>query len=234
MLTLNLLALSLLSFTLIRCSLLCYVPGIPVHQWYLRTMTRWCSYTPRLTRLDQLFTSILYPYWTLILSSYLALQFATGALPFHYFIFSLFSTLLLLLACIDWYYLLLPNPIVGALILTGVGLSPWLLGLNVISILITALSCYVLLWLINRLYFAFKKKVGLGQGDMKFIVALATWFDVQQLAILIISASLTAIPFYCYHYLYSHSKIVIIPYGTFLSLSGIGCFYIYHMPSLFD
>jgi len=64
---------------------------------------------------------------------------------------------------------------------------------------------------------------------MKLIAALAAWYDLQQLATLVIIASCVSLPFCIIRYTKLKSfQHILIPYGTFLSLSALAGFFIYH------
>jgi leader peptidase (prepilin peptidase) / N-methyltransferase len=50
-----------------------------------------------------------------------------------------------------------------------------------------------IIWLLRRLYFAFRKIQGLGLGDIKFLAAAAIWVGVMGIPMLLMVAALTAL-----------------------------------------
>ncbi len=51
----------------------------------------------------------------------------------------------------------------------------------------------IIIWLLRRLYFAFRKMQGLGLGDVKFLAAAGIWVGVAGLPTLLLVAALTAL-----------------------------------------
>ena len=224
MLTLNLLALTLLLLKAIRRSLLAFSPS-------LLEINRVIITTPSLHTDNNSVFKTHQPYLqnvgrcsTLILGVYLATQIQQGSLPLPLIIFALFIALLLLQACIDWFYLILPNSLNFVLIILGLFTSTSLYSYGFIDLLIRCSCCYGILWWVQALYKALRHRPGLGLGDVKFLTALASWFNIEQLCTLVLLASLTALTFYLCKYRDLHSlNSITIPYGSFLSMSAIYC-----------
>jgi len=229
MLIINLLAFAYLLLNLIRRALLTFTPSQSTLAWWITAVYS--------NDVGQNFSSIMplpFQYWikhylAFFLCLYLALQALQGLLPIPIVVIGLFGSILLLLACIDWFYFLLPNPLTYLLMVAGAISSTSLLGVDTMNIFLRCTTCYGVLRVIQGVYYLFRHKVGLGSGDVKLITALACWFDLYQLSFIILLASMIALPICLLQYRGLRSlHTVIIPFGTFLSLSACYCAYLFY------
>ena len=229
MLIINLLALAYLLLNLIRRALLTFTPS--------QSALAWWGSAVNFNDVGQTFLSAIplpFQYWikqylAYFLCLYLFSQALQGLLPIPFVVLGLFGTILLLLACIDWFYFVLPNPLTLLLMVTGTFSSISLFGVEPMNIILRCTACYGVLCVVQGVYYSLRHKVGLGSGDVKLITALACWFDLYQLSFLILFASIIALPFCLLQYRGLRSLLaVVIPFGTFLSFSAIYCAYLFH------
>lgn len=229
MLMINLFALTFLLLKAIRSFLLTFTPSNYNSDWFVVASSQRLFNSPFCSKALYFYLRRINQGLTFSLGFHLAIQVILGWLPLILVVFALFTAILLLLACIDWFYLLLPNSIVLILLALGLMTSTYLFGFNLIDLLVRSAGCYGIFWLTQTIYYLLRHRVGLGQGDIKLLTALASWYDIHQLCIVVLSASLAALPFCIYQHRYLNSlHAIIVPYGTFLSLSGICCSYIFH------
>lgn len=231
----NLLALTLLLLKVIKGSLLAFSPSLPeLNSEITTTILGYSDNSPLLKTQHPPYLQKVDQGLTLTLGVYLAIQVQRGLLPLPLIIFALFIGLLLLLACFDWFYLILPNSLNFLLIILGLSTSITLFGHGLIDVLVRCSCCYGTLWWVQALYQALRHRPGLGLGDVKYLTALASWFTIEQLCTLILLASLTALTFYlCKHRDLNSLNSITIPYGSFLSVSAMYCAYLF-FPDLLD
>ncbi|WP_241608250.1 prepilin peptidase [Rosenbergiella epipactidis] len=229
MLIINLLALAYLLLNLIRRALLTFTPSQSALAWWGSAVNFNDVGQTFLSAIPLPFQFWIKQYLAYFLCLYLASQALQGLLPIPIVVLGLFGTILLLLACIDWFYFLLPNPLTLLLMVTGTFSSISLSGVEPMNIILRCTACYGVLCLVQGVYYSLRHKVGLGSGDVKLITALACWFDLYQLSFLILFASMIALPFCLLQYRGLRSLLaVVIPFGTFLSLSAIYSAYLFH------
>jgi len=168
--------------------------------------------------------------WLMLLSlSYIVNQTLIGSLPLSLITVTIFVAVLSLHASIDWFYFLLPNLLTFILMVLGFYVSTYLFHTELTNVLVRCTLSYSTLWAVQSLYYSLRHKVGIGSGDVKLITALACWFDIQQLSTIIFLASITALPFCLLRYRNLDSlDAVIVPFGTYLSLSAIFCAYFFY------
>ena len=229
MLIINLLALAYLLLNLIRRALLTFTPSQSALAWWVSAVNFNDVGQTFLSSIPLPFQFWIKHYLVFFLCLYLASQALQGLLPIPIVVLGLFGTILLLLACIDWFYFLLPNPLTLLLMVAGAFSSISLFGVEPMNIILRSTACYGALCVVQGVYYSLRHKVGLGSGDVKLITALACWFDLYQLSFLILFASIIALPFCLLQCLGLRSLLaVVIPFGTFLSLSAIYCSYLFH------
>jgi leader peptidase (prepilin peptidase) / N-methyltransferase len=78
----------------------------------------------------------------------------------------------------------------------------------------------VIVWLLRRLYFMFRKFQGLGLGDVKLLAASGIWIGVTGVPIQLLIASLTALTAACIMQLAGQAmtRLTPLPFGPFLAL----------------
>lgn len=229
MLIINLLALAFLLLNLMRRALLTFDPSLSALAWWGAAVNFSDDGQTLLSAMPWPFQYLIKHYLAYFLCLYLASQALLGLLPIPIVVLGLIGAILLLLACIDWFYFLLPNPLTFLLMVVGSVSSTFLLGMETINIILRCTACYGVLRVIQGVYYLLRHKVGLGSGDVKLITALACWFDLYQLSFLILLASMIALPFCLLQYRGLRSlHTVIIPFGTFLSLSAFYCAHLFY------
>ena len=235
MLTINLLTLMFLLLNIIRRSLLTFDPSKSTLEWYVMAISFHSHGQPRPSS-----TLSRYRCWLeqgLLFGTfvYLAIQSIQGLLPPFFIVFGVFGAILLLLACIDWFYFLLPDFLTYSLMVLGFASSTYFIGMEPINIMTRCVLCYGTLRIIQGVYYALRHQMGLGGGDIKLTTALACWFDTYQLCSLILVASIIALLSCLWQYRgLSSLRSVVIPFGTFLCLSGMYCAYLFHKVFLSD
>lgn len=82
------------------------------------------------------------------------------------------------------------------------------------------LAIGAVVWLLRRLYFAFRQIQGLGLGDVKFLAAAGTWSGIEGLPVLVLVAALAALS--CAGLLHLAGRRLTgqtsIPFGPFLAV----------------
>lgn len=137
----------------------------------------------------------------------------------------------IILAIIDLQYFLLPNCFTYLILISGLFCAYFHLSwLSLTNAIIGMLCGYVLLWVPATCYYALKKQVGLGAGDIKLLSALGTWISYVHLPLLVSIASLLGLIYFAVqrYLLYSHLSIrnrnlIIIPFGPCLLIAAYGC-----------
>ncbi|SER26852.1 Type IV leader peptidase family protein [Rosenbergiella nectarea] len=229
MLMINLLAFAFLLLNAMRRALLTFHPSKNAHEWCIMAINLRNDGQSSLSKKLSPYQSWIKQCLGFSLGVHLAIQFLQDQLPSPLILLGIFNSLLLLLACIDWFYFRLPNLLTFILMVMGSISSIFLLGVEPIDLIVRCTCCYGAMWLIQGIYFKLRHKVGLGSGDVKLITGLACWFDIYQLSLLILFASIIALPFCLLQYRnLSSLHTVIVPFGTFLSLSGIYCAYVFY------
>lgn len=214
---------------LIRRALLAFHPSLSTIDWCISalhsTNVRKCSCS-----IKHLVEHKWIAPWLMLLSlSYIVNQTLQGLLPLSLIVVATFIAVLLLHACIDWFYFLLPNILTLILMVVGFYASTYLFHADLTNVLLRCGLSYSVLWALQSLYHLLRHKVGLGSGDVKLITALACWFDIQQLSLIVLLASITALPFCLVRCRNINSlDAIIVPFGTFLSLSAVFCAYFFY------
>lgn len=135
------------------------------------------------------------------------------------------STILLNLIFLDFEYQILPDVFTISLMWLGLlNQSLFTNNPNLLASMIVNITCiYLILRFFNYLYLIFKKKEGMGLGDVKLIAAFAAWFSMTEVINSVLLAIISAIFFQaCIQLLYKKAKlnkIVYFPFGPWLSLS---------------
>jgi leader peptidase (prepilin peptidase)/N-methyltransferase len=133
---------------------------------------------------------------------------------------------LLLLALIDAEHGRLPDVLTLPLMASGIaaaallplpGLAePWASGLG-------AVTGFLLFVAVDRLYRAWRGRVGLGRGDAKLLAALGAWLGLERLPLLILVAALVALGFALLRGQRRGDEA--LAFGPWLALAGFGLFW---------
>jgi prepilin signal peptidase PulO-like enzyme (type II secretory pathway) len=139
----------------------------------------------------------------------------TFSLFFHFFLFYA----LLLIAVVDFNVYRIPNQLVSFLLLLAV-IKSFMVQIDILWNIITAVSITCLFLLINQFYLKAKRKLAIGYGDIKLIAVLMLTFDIPTALIALWLSSLIAVPgFYLLKKVSKHNiRNEKIPFGLFLGL----------------
>ena len=171
-------------------------------------------------------------FWHKSTSLYMGFLFALIAILFFlYFHFStktliLFVLLsaLVLLALIDFFNGYLPDVITMPLMWLGlfIQLSPSLRTVGLESSVIGIFTGYLSLLLINLIYFLFKKRSGVGYGDIKLMAMLGAWYGPYPLPSILFLASILGLIWHLkdldFSKIKSSSSFPFGPYIVFVSV----------------
>lgn len=143
----------------------------------------------------------------------------------------LLTIIFTILIIIDYVYLLLPDSFNYSILLLGMICAAFELGrLNLMEALCGSIFGLLLLGLPSLFYYLLTKRIGLGSGDIKLLVALGSWLECHQLPILLIIACTLGLIHFCIikkSWIKSFKKHTInqmtaIPFGPYLLIAGYG------------
>lgn len=133
----------------------------------------------------------------------------------------IFTWILICLTFIDLDYHLLPDQLTLLLVWTGLFFSLFFLFVDSQDAIIGAMAGYMIFATLQLLFGWATGKVGMGQGDFKFLAALATFTGWQLLPLIILLASISGIIFTLIHMLIKREfKSVPLPFGPYLAIAG--------------
>ncbi|OGT53104.1 MAG: methyltransferase [Gammaproteobacteria bacterium RIFCSPHIGHO2_12_FULL_42_13] len=173
-----------------------------------------CAYCKAHISLRYPFVEIL----TCLASTYVAWRFGMswqtcGAL--------LFTWITISLIFIDIDYHILPDHLTLLLLWLGLFLSIFSLYTNSHNAIIGAILGYLIFAITQWLFGLVTGKIGMGQGDFKFLAAIGAFLGWQMLPFTILISSLCGIIFGITHMLMKHQyKSVPFPFGPYLGISG--------------
>lgn len=132
-------------------------------------------------------------------------------------VFLMLSVWFCLLISYDLTYFLLPDYLTFSLFLLGLlvchyGLTP----LGVWSALGNSFVVFFALWVMNTLFYWYRNEYGLGLGDIKLMMALATWFSLIEILHILILASSTALTWIIIIWFVKRKTLLKIPFGPFI------------------
>lgn len=165
--------------------------------------------------------SMRYPFVELlccITSVYVAMHFGCSSQT----IGALFFTWIIIgLTFIDLDYHLLPDHLTLLLLWIGLLLSIYSVFANSHDAIFGAIAGYAIFAITQGVFKFATGKIGMGQGDYKFLAALGAYLGWQQLPIIILLASITCIIFGVTHMAIKHQwKSVPLPFGPYLAVAG--------------
>ncbi len=148
---------------------------------------------------------------------------------FQILIFTLtFSYTLIALIFIDLQEQILPDQLTLSLIWIGLicNLNDYFTPLP--QAVLGAVIGYLILWLIAQIFKIITRVDGLGYGDCKLMAALGAWFGWQNLPLLLVISSLTALIINCFIMLVTKEKSFRkkIAFGPYLALAGFTMLFI--------
>lgn len=132
-----------------------------------------------------------------------------------------FTWMLIALTFIDLDHHLLPDELTLSLLWFGLFISLFFIFIDSQDAIIGALAGYLIFASIQLIFGWATGKVGMGQGDYKFLAALATFTGWQLLPLLILLASISGIIFTAISMIIKREfKSVPLPFGPYLAVSG--------------
>lgn len=133
----------------------------------------------------------------------------------------LFTWILISLTFIDLDYHLLPDQLTLLLLWLGLLASIYSLFTNCHDAIIGAIAGYIVFALTQWLFKLATGKIGMGQGDYKFLAALGAYLGWQQLPIIVLLASFIGMIFGLTHMVIKRQyKSMPLPFGPYLAVAG--------------
>ncbi len=133
----------------------------------------------------------------------------------------LFTWILICLTFIDLDYHLLPDQLTFLLLWIGLLLSIFSIFTDTHSAIFGAVGGYLIFYITQAVFQLVTGKVGMGQGDFKFLAGLGAFLGWQQLPIIILLASVIGIIFGLTHMIIKRRfKSVPLPFGPYLTIAG--------------
>ena len=133
----------------------------------------------------------------------------------------LFTWIIISLTFIDLDYHLLPDHLTFLLLWIGLFLSLFSVFCNAHDAILGAIAGYIIFAAVQGLFKFATGKVGMGQGDYKFLAALGAYLGWQQLPIIILLASIIGIFFGVTQMVVKRQyKSVPLPFGPYLAFAG--------------
>jgi leader peptidase (prepilin peptidase)/N-methyltransferase len=133
----------------------------------------------------------------------------------------LFTWGIITLSFIDLKHQILPDNLTIGLLWLGLLANAIPLFTLPSDAIIAAISGYLLLWIVAKIFFYIRKKDGMGYGDFKMLAMLGAWFGLAALLnILLTSAVLGACVTLIALALKKTTHDKPIPFGPFLAIAG--------------
>jgi leader peptidase (prepilin peptidase)/N-methyltransferase len=133
----------------------------------------------------------------------------------------LFTWIVISLTFIDLDYQLLPDELTLTLLWIGLLASIFSLFTSSHDAIIGASAGYIVFVVTQWLFKLITGKIGMGQGDYKFLAALGACLGWQQLPIIILLASVIGLIFGLTHIIIKHQfKSMPLPFGPYLAFAG--------------
>lgn len=133
----------------------------------------------------------------------------------------LFTWILISLTFIDLDYQLLPDHLTLLLLWLGLLASIYSLFTNCHDAIIGAIAGYLVFALTQWIFKLVTGKIGMGQGDYKFLAALGAYLGWQQLPIIVLFASFIGMIFGLTHMVIKRQyKSMPLPFGPYLAVAG--------------
>ncbi|MCD6038802.1 MAG: outO [Gammaproteobacteria bacterium] len=132
-----------------------------------------------------------------------------------------FTWILISLTFIDLDHQLLPDQLTFLLLWLGLIASMYSLFSNCHDAIIGAIAGYLVFALTQGLFKLATGKIGMGQGDYKFLAALGAYLGWQQLPVIVLLASFIGTIFGLTHMIIKRQhKSIPLPFGPYLAIAG--------------
>lgn len=136
----------------------------------------------------------------------------------------LFTWIIICLTFVDIDYHLLPDQLTLSLMWVGLLLSIYGVFCNSQDAIIGAVAGYLIFAVTQWVFKLVTGKVGMGQGDFKFLAGLGAFLGWQQLPIIILFASVIGLVFGLAHMtIKGQYKSTPLPFGPYLAIAGWIC-----------
>lgn len=133
----------------------------------------------------------------------------------------IFTWITIPLIFIDLDHHLLPDHLTLLLVWTGLFFSIFSLFTNSHDAIIGAIAGYLIFAITQWLFKLATGKIGMGQGDFKFLAGLGAYLGWQQLPIIILLASISGLIIGLTHMVLKRQfKSVPLPFGPYLAIAG--------------
>lgn len=133
----------------------------------------------------------------------------------------IFTWVLIALTFIDLDYHLLPDQLNYSLLWIGLFLSIFSIFIDSHNAIIGAITGYIVFFITQWSFKLVTGKIGMGQGDFKFLAALGAFLGWQQLPIIILLASVIGVIFGLTHMAIKRQfKSIPLPFGPYLAVAG--------------
>jgi leader peptidase (prepilin peptidase) / N-methyltransferase len=133
----------------------------------------------------------------------------------------LFTWISISLTFIDLDYHLLPDQLTLGLLWLGLFFSLYVVFCSSHDAIIGAIAGYSIFALTQGIFHLATGKIGMGQGDYKFLAALGAYLGWQKLPLIILLASVIGIVFAITHMFAKRQfKSVPLPFGPYLAIAG--------------
>ncbi|ASQ45873.1 Type 4 prepilin-like proteins leader peptide-processing enzyme [Legionella clemsonensis] len=134
----------------------------------------------------------------------------------------LFIWFLICLFFIDLEHQILPDVLTLSLLWLGLIANTQSLFTSLTDAVLSSVAAYLSLWLVIKLFYLVRGKIGMGNGDFKLFAAFGAWFGWTSLPLILLIASLSgAVIGLIYLSMMKKGKETPIPFGPFLCLSGL-------------
>ncbi len=146
-----------------------------------------------------------------------------------YFVF--FSALIVTIHT-DLQHMLISRFVSLYLIPTGILLSAFnLTFINPLESMISAITGYGFLWIINKIFYKIKKHDGLGQGDLELLAFIGSFIGLVGCWVTILVGSTLGTIIGCMYMLLTKKPVSVVPFGLFLAIGAL--FFVSFEPSIF-
>lgn len=133
----------------------------------------------------------------------------------------LFTWLLVTSSFIDAEHQLLPDELTYLLLWLGLIASCWNIYTDTKSAILGAFAAYSLLWILSFLFKQWRKKEGIGHGDLKLLAAITAWTGILQISLILFLASTICLLFILLRRLFCDIQFSApIAFGPFLGFAG--------------
>ncbi len=133
----------------------------------------------------------------------------------------LFTWIAISLTFIDLEHHLLPDQLTLFLVWAGLFLSIFSVFINSHDAIIGAMTGYCIFAIVQWVFHLVTGKVGMGQGDFKFLAGLGAFLGWQQVPVIILLSSIIGLIFGITQLAIKHQlKSVPLPFGPYLAIAG--------------